>query len=247
MVLCSNLPGLRGFSILRLTLLQRHKFGGQAQLARDLHLGRLPHCCAESPQHLREDQEVTLSRSRLTNPPFVQHHRLERKEPCQKERHKKSCVCVCLPACRCPAAACPAWLKSSEKTMANRDEASLCCELTQPKDLRTVNMACTRSTGERSRINHLQMANSNLSARSKAPLTAHLLSGRARLLEERVGEGLARRRFPRSTASHRAHAVVSPAAHHGHVHTFDQSSQRRRRVPHVVSPPRLWHLTGEQT
>ena len=63
-----------------------------------------------------------------------------------------ACVCVCVcedRACRCPAAACPAWLKSSEKTMANRDEASLCCELTQPKDLSTVNMACTRSTGER--------------------------------------------------------------------------------------------------
>lgn len=52
-------------------------------------------------------------------------------------------------ACRCPAAACPAWLKSSEKTMANRDEASLCWEFTQPKDLRMVNMACTRSAGDR--------------------------------------------------------------------------------------------------
>ncbi len=60
------------------------------------------------------------------------------------------CVFVCvLCACRCPAAVCPAWLKSSEKTMANRDEASLCWELTQPKDLRMVNMACTRSTADR--------------------------------------------------------------------------------------------------
>lgn len=54
-----------------------------------------------------------------------------------------------LRACKCPAAACPAWLKSSEKTMANREEASLCWELTQPKDLRMVNMACTRSTTDR--------------------------------------------------------------------------------------------------
>lgn len=38
-----------------------------------------------------------------------------------------TCLCVCVfRTCRCPAAACPAWLKSSEKTMANRDEASLC-------------------------------------------------------------------------------------------------------------------------
>lgn len=61
---------------------------------------------------------------------------------------RRRCLCV-LRACRCPAAACPAWLKSSEKTMANREEASLCGELTQPKDLRTVNMACTRSAGDR--------------------------------------------------------------------------------------------------
>lgn len=59
-----------------------------------------------------------------------------------------------LHACRCPAAACPAWLKSNEKTIANRDDASLCLELTQPKDFRIVNIAWTRSTSERNSNNH---------------------------------------------------------------------------------------------
>ena len=121
---------------------------------------RLPHLCAESRQHLREDEEVTLSWSCLTNLPLVQHHCLVDQGPRVRRRrgsgHKYLCIqtgglchrCWCaLRACRCPAAACPAWLKSSEKTMANRDDASLCGELTQPKDLRMVNMACTRSTG----------------------------------------------------------------------------------------------------
>lgn len=78
-------------------------------------------------------------------------------------------------------------------------------------------------------------------------LTAHLLSGGTRLLEERVGEGLARRRFPGSTASHRAHTVVSPAAHHGHVHPFDQGDQSGRSVPQGVSSPGLWSLTEKKT
>lgn len=78
-------------------------------------------------------------------------------------------------------------------------------------------------------------------------LTAHLLSGGARLLEQRVREGLARRRLPGSAASHRAHAVVSPAAHHGHVHPVDQRGQGGRSVPHGVSSPGLWSLAEKKT
>lgn len=180
------------------------------------------------------------------------------------------CVCVCVCAyvrlgerekerkgerekertCKCPAAAWPAWLKSSEKTMANREEASLCCELTQPNDLRTVNMACTRSAGNKRRQ---AVSWRGEAEEQREPWgdpwvfccqhTAHLLPGCPSLFEEGTREGLARRRLAGSTASHRTHAVVPPGAHQGHIDPFNQSSQGGRGVPHRVSSPRLWSLT----
>ena len=50
----------------------------------------LPHLCADSRQHLREDQEVALSWSRVTDLPLVQHHRLV----VGRRREYRICVCV---------------------------------------------------------------------------------------------------------------------------------------------------------
>lgn len=144
--------------------------------------------------------------------------------------------------CRCPAAACPAWLKSSEKTVANLDEASLCWELTQPKDLRMVNIACTRSTGGNKDSLTVQQG-PGLVVPAAAALTAEVLPGGTSLFEESVREGLARSGLAGPAASHRAHTVVPPGANHRHIHTFDQRSQGRWSVPHCLTSPRLRSLT----
>lgn len=57
-----------------------------------------------------------------------------------------------------------------------------------------------------------------------------------------MDERLARRGLAGAAASHGAHAVVSPGAHHRHVQAFDQSGQSRWSVPHRLPPPGPWGL-----
>lgn len=132
--------------------------------------------------------------------------------------------------------------------MANREEASLCWELTQPKDRRMVNMACTRSTGETDRqTGEVRTSRSWTRVPAAAQLTADLLSGRPGLFEEGVREGLARGGLAGPAASQSAHAVVPPGAHHVHIHPFDQSSQSRGGVPHRLPSPRPRSLEEGET
>ena len=67
----------------------------------------------------------------------------------------------------------------------------------------------------------------------------------ARLFEQGVCEGLARRGLARAAAAQRAHTVVPARAHQGHVHPLDQGGQGRGRLPHTLPPPGLWRLGGE--
>ena len=64
----------------------------------------------------------------------------------------------------------------------------------------------------------------------------------ARLFEQGVCEGLARRGLAGAAAAQRTHTVVPPRAHQGHIHPLDQGGQGRGRLPHALPPPGLWRL-----
>lgn len=110
-----------------------------------------------------------------------------------------------------------------------------------------MNIACTRSAGERQRSWKIkQFATFGLNAHVFLRLTADVLPGGPGLFEECLGEGLTGGGLAGPAAPHSAHTVVPPGADHGHVHPFDQRCQRWRSIPHQLPSPGLRGLTEQK-